>query len=211
LDRTELIKALGTFLAIMNPFLSLPVFLAMTTGFSARQQRALALKVTIYAGIMCLIILLAGHRIIGFFGITVDQFRVAGGIVLAQIAWSMLNGSTISSHQGSDQEQEHAQNLSGLAFYPLTFPMVIGPGTIATIIIYTGHGSTLTDLLEVGGIITGILLILFITLFFAGAIGRVMSETMRTITTRLMGMILLAISVGMVIGGLKATLPGLAH
>ncbi|MFT8585696.1 MarC family protein [Acetobacter papayae] len=211
MDHTEIIKALGTFLAVMNPFLSLPVFLAMTAGFSAGQQRALAFKVTVYSAIMCLIILLAGQKIIGFFGITIDQFRVAGGIVLAQISWSMLNGSTITSHQGSDHEQAQAQNLSSLAFYPLTFPLVIGPGTIATTIIYTGSGSSVTDMMEIGGIIAGILLILFVTLFFAAAIGRVMSETMRTITTRLMGMILLAISVGMVIAGLKATFPGLAH
>ncbi len=123
----------------------------------------------------------------------------------------MLNGSNIPSHQGSHQEQAQLQNLSGLAFYPLTFPMLIGPGTIATIIIYTGHPGPLIDMLEVGGIIAGILLVLFITLFFASEIGKVMSETMRTITTRLMGMILLAISVGMVIAGLKAVLPGLSH
>ena len=195
----------------MNPFLSLPIFLAMTAGFSPSQQRALAIKVTAFSGIMCLVILLAGHRIIGFFGLTIDQFRVAGGIVLAQISLSMLNGSTISSHQGSDHAQAQVQSLSGLAFDPLTFPMIIGPGTIATIIIYTGHGSSVADMMEIGGIIAGILLILFVTLFFAAAIGRVMSETMRTITTRLMGMILLAISVGMILAGLKATLPGLAH
>ncbi len=193
----------------MNPFLSLPVFLAMTAGFTDTQQRALALKVTAYSAIMCLVILLAGQTIIGFFGITIDQFRVAGGLVLAQISCSMLNGTTITSHQGSNQEQAQLQNLSGLAFYPLTFPLVIGPGTIATIIIYTGHRSSLTETVEVGGIILGILSVLFITLFFAAAIGKVLSETMRTITTRLMGMILLAISVGMVIAGLRALLPGL--
>ncbi|MCE2576141.1 MarC family protein [Komagataeibacter sp. FNDCR2] len=211
MDHTEIVKALGTFLAIMNPFLSLPVFLAMTSGFSVAQQRVLAVKVTLFSAIMCLVILLAGQKIISFFGITIDQFRVAGGIVLAQISWSMLNGSNIPSHQGSHQEQAQLQNLSGLAFYPLTFPMLIGPGTIATIIIYTGRPAPLIDILEIGGIIAGILLVLFVTLFFASEIGKVMSETMRTITTRLMGMILLAISVGMVIAGLKAVLPGLSR
>ncbi|MFT8818644.1 MAG: MarC family protein [Komagataeibacter saccharivorans] len=210
MDHTEIVKALGTFLAIMNPFLSLPVFLAMTSGFTVAQQRVLAAKVTLFSAIMCLVILFAGQKIIGFFGITIDQFRIAGGIVLAQISWSMLNGSNIASHQGSHQEQAQIQNLSGLAFYPLTFPMLIGPGTIATIIIYTGHGGSLSATLEVGGIIAGILLILFGVLFFSSEIGKVMSETMRTITTRLMGMVLLAISVGMVVAGLKAVFPGLS-
>ena len=102
------------------------------------------------------------------------------------------------------------QNLSGLAFYPLTFPLVIGPGTIATIIISTGRGRSLADTMVIGGIILAILGVLFITLFFSAAIGKVLSETMRTITTRLMGMILLAISVGMIIGGLKALFSGVS-
>lgn len=211
MDHTEFVKALGTFIAIMNPFLSLPVFLAMTAGFTPAQQRGLAIQITLYSAVMCLVILLAGQAIIGFFGITIDQFRVAGGFVLAQISCSMLNGSSIASHQGSEQEQAQALNLSGLAFYPMTFPLVIGPGTIATIIIYTGHGTSWIDKMEVGGIILGILSVLFVTLFFSAAIGRVLSETMRTITTRLMGMILLAISVGMIIAGLRALLPGLSH
>lgn len=157
MDHSDFVKALGTFLAIMNPFLSLPVFLAMTTGFTGAQQRVLAVKVAVYSAVMCLAILLAGQAIISFFGVTIDRFRVAGGLVLAQISCSMLNGSTIASHQGSDREQAQQQNLSGLAFYPLTFPMVIGPGTIATIIIYTGHGSSWAARLEIGGIILGIL------------------------------------------------------
>ena len=194
----------------MNPFLSLPVFLAMTDGFTGAQQRALAIRVTAYSAIMCLVILLAGQKIIGFFGITIDQFRVAGGLVLVQISYSMLNGSTITSHQGSNLEQAQLQNLSGLAFYPLTFPLVIGPGTIATIIISTGRGRSLADTMVIGGIILAILGVLFITLFFSAAIGKVLSETMRTITTRLMGMILLAISVGMIIGGLKALFSGVS-
>ncbi|MEO9651142.1 MAG: MarC family protein [Roseobacter sp.] len=210
MDYAELTKAFGAFFAIMNPFVNLPIFLALTTGFTVAQQRTLALKITIFSGIMCLIILFAGQKIIGFFGITVDQFRIAGGIVLAHIAWSMLNGNSIASHHGNENEQDHIQDLSGLAFYPITFPMIVGPGTIATLIIYAGHSTGVTDLVLIGGVVAIILAMLFVVLFFASFFGKVLSDTMRVIMTRLMGMILLAIAVEMMVAGAKAVLPGLA-
>ena len=154
--------------------------------------------------------LFAGQSVLNFFGITVDEFRIAGGVVLTHIAWSMLNGSGISSHHGSDQEQDHIQDLSGLAFYPITFPMIVGPGTIATLIIYAGHFSGTEQLLEIGGVVAVILAMLFVVLFFASFFGKVLSDTMRVIMTRLMGMVLLAIAVEMIVAGVKAVLPGLA-
>lgn len=209
MDQAELAKAFGAFFAIMNPFINLPIFLSLTDGYSVSQQRSLALKIALFSGIMCGIILVAGQQIIAFFGISVDEFRIAGGIVLAGIAWSMLNGSGIASHQLSSDEQSHMQDLSRLAFYPITFPMVVGPGTIATLIIYAGHSTGLEGLLFLGGVVGSIIFLLFVVLFFAAQIGKMMSQTLRVITTRLMGMILLAISVDMVIAGLTAVLPAL--
>lgn len=170
----------------------------------------MAVKVTIFSAMMCLVILFAGQQIIGFFGITVDQFRVAGGAVLSSIAWSMLHGGGVASHQGSDSEQAQIKDVSGLAFYPLTFPMIVGPGTIATLIIYSDHAQGIAGMLSIVAIVGSIILLLFAVLFFAAQIGRIMSQTLRTITTRLMGMILLAIAVDMIIAGLTKLLPGLA-
>jgi multiple antibiotic resistance protein len=210
MDYSELTKAFGAVFAIMNPFVNLPIFLALTAGFTVAQQRTLAVKITFFSAIMCAIILLAGQQIIGFFGITIDQFRIAGGIVLAHIAWSMLNGQNIASHHGTDSEKDHMADLTGLAFYPITFPMIVGPGTIATLIIYAGHAKGMTGLLSIGAVVAVILAILFVVLFFASLFGKVLSDTMRVIMTRLMGMILLAISVEMVVAGIKSVLPGLA-
>ncbi|MCY0147405.1 MarC family protein [Hoeflea sp. G2-23] len=210
MDHAELTKAFGAFFAIMNPFVNLPMFLALTAGFTVAQQRILATKITIFSAIMCAVILLAGQQIIDFFGITVDQFRIAGGVVLAHIAWSMLNGNSIASHHGTEKEQDHMQELSGLAFYPITFPMIVGPGTIATLIIYTGHAKGIEDLIGVGGIVGVILAMLFVVFFFAAFFGKVLSDTMRVIMSRLMGMILLVIALEMIVVGTKAVFPGLA-
>ncbi|MDD8021898.1 MAG: MarC family protein, partial [Paracoccaceae bacterium] len=203
-------KAFGAFFAIMNPFVNLPIFLALTAGFTVSQQRTLAAKVTLFSAIMCAVLLFTGQKIIGFFGITIDQFRIAGGAVLAHIAWSMLNGDSITSHHGTEKEQDHMQDLSGLAFYPITFPMIVGPGTITTLIIYAGHAKGFEGLMEIGGVVAVILAMLFVVLFFASLSEKVLTDTMRVIMTRLMGLILLAISVEMIVAGTKAVLPGLA-
>ena len=210
MDTAELIKAFGAFFAIMNPFVNLPIFLALTAGYTIAQQRKLAVKITIFSAIMCAVILLAGQKIIGFFGLTVEQFRIAGGVVLAHIAWSMLNGREIVSHHGTDKEKDHMQDLSSLAFYPITFPIVVGPGTIAALIIYAGHAKSIEGVLAVAGVVSFILALLCLILFFASFFGKVLSDTMRVIMARLMGMILLAIAVDMVVAGAKALLPGLA-
>jgi len=210
MEEAFMAKAFGSFFAIMNPFINLPIFLTLTTGFSVTQQRILAVKVALFSAVMCAVILLAGQQIISFFGVSIDEFRVAGGVVLAHIAWSMLNGSNIPSHQGSGKEKDQMSNLSGLAFYPITFPMIVGPGTIATIIIYAGHAASESALIPIGIVIAAILLMLFLVLFFASFFGKALTETMRVIMTRLMGMILLAIAVEMIFAGITSLLPGLA-
>ena len=88
--------------------------------------------------------------------------------------------------------------------------MIVGPGTIATLIIYAGHAKGSVGLVSVGGVVAVILAILFVVLFFASFFGKALSDTMRVIMTRLMGMILLSIAVEMGVAGLKAVLPGLA-
>ena len=119
-----LVKSFGAFFAIMNPFVNLPIFLSLTASYSVAQQRSIAVKTAIYSLVMCTIILLGGQQIIAFFGITVDEFRIAGGLVLGHIAWSMLNGNDITAHQGTQNEQNQMADLNGLAFYPMTFPMM---------------------------------------------------------------------------------------
>ncbi|PIE15622.1 MAG: antibiotic resistance protein MarC [Rhodobacterales bacterium] len=210
MEHLELTKAFGAFFAIMNPFVNLPIFLALTAGLSVAQQRVLATKITLFSAIMCAVILLAGHQIIGFFGITVNQFRIAGGAVLAHIAWNMLNGQEAASHHGTSKEQGQMAQLSALAFYPITFPMIVGPGTIATLIIYAGHAQGTEALIGIGAVVGIILAMLFAVMFFASFFGKVLSDTMRVIMTRLMGMILLAIAVEMITDGAKAVLPGLS-
>lgn len=203
-------KFLGALFAIMNPFINLPIFLSLTSNNTVDEQRAIAIKVAIYAMIMSIIISLSGSNIISFFGITIDAFRVAGGLVLLGISFSMLHGKEITSHERGEHEKSADDEQAGIAFYPMTFPMIVGPGAIATLIIYAAQIDGSSYYIAYGVVLVAVLSALFAVLYFASIIGKFLSMKMRVIMTRLMGMILAAIAVEMVFDGAKVMMPGLA-
>lgn len=210
MDPTYGLRFFGALFAIMNPLMVLPLFLALTDRFTAADQRRTALSVTFYATVMCGVIAVAGTSILSFFGVRIDDFRIAGGLVLAIIALNMLNGAGNPAHEGGQNEAVEPARIDAVAFYPLTFPMVIGPGTITTLLVFVQEVSTAAGYAVFAGVVLFMVALLGGVLYFAAAIGEHLSATLRVIISRLMGMILLAIAVGMFTGGLKALLPGLA-
>ncbi len=210
MDTAFAIKFFGALFAVMNPFLTLPIFLAMTAGEDLKKQRLMALQIVLYSGIMCLVVAIAGNHILSFFGISINHFRVAGGMVLMGIAFSMLNGKDSTAHTGSATEKKYLSYDDNIAFYPMTFPMIVGPGTITTLILYVYQAQLASQYLGFSLVVISILAIMFLILFFASSIGRILSNKMRAIMTRIMGMLLAAIAVSMIVAGLNILMPGLA-
>ena len=210
MDTAFLIKFLGAIFAIMTPFVNLPMFLSLTDGMSLAEQRRAALRTVAYSGALCAVVAVAGTAILGFFGISVDDFRVAGGLVLMIIGLGMLNGSAGSAHHGTSAERAQQDPESDPSFYPLAFPILVGPGTITTIVVFTGQAKGMGDHLAIALALAGVLVSLGVVMFFAASIGRYLSQTLRVVMIRIMGMILAAIAVEMIASGLKALLPGLA-
>lgn len=206
---TLFLTAFAGLFAIMNPFVALPVFLSFTEGESAATQRRQALRVAVYSLALGLVILFSGSAILSFFGVSVDDFRIAGGVVLLTIGLGMLNGGS-RAHSGSPDEQTQQAQQVDPTFYPLTFPMLVGPGTITTLVVLAGHAHSVSSYGEVVAALLAVVVILALVLFFAGSIGKHMSETLRTIMTRLMGMLLASMAVQMMVAGISAVFPVLA-
>jgi len=209
MDPTYGLRFFGALFAIMNPLMVLPLFLAMTDRFTAADQRRTALAVTFYAAVMCAVVAIAGTRILAFFGVRIDDFRIAGGLVLAIIALNMLNGAGNPAHEGGEKESVEPARVDAIAFYPLTFPMIIGPGTITTLLVFVQEVRSPAAFGVFAGVVAIVLALLGVVLYFSAAIGEHLSGTLRIIISRLMGMILLALAVGMFTAGVKALLPGL--
>jgi multiple antibiotic resistance protein len=208
-DAALFVKAFAALFAIMNPFVALPMFLSLTADQDAKAQRRTGLRVALYGAVLAVVILLSGSAVLAFFGVSVDDFRIAGGIVLLMIGLTMLNGSGSTAHTGTATEQEHHAQVNDPSFYPMAFPMMVGPGTITTLVLLAGGNPSVAGYVTVGVALLVVIAILAVVLFFSTDIGHLLSQTLRTIMTRLMGMILAAIAVEMVVTGLSAVFPGL--
>ncbi|MEM9144662.1 MAG: MarC family protein [Pseudomonadota bacterium] len=210
MDTVFLMKVAGGLFAIMNPFTNLPIFLSLTQGQSDSEIRRTALGVLAGVAAMCTVVALAGQAILALFDIGVDEFRLAGGLVVLTIGLGMLNGQDSSAHHGTKAEQAHHDELAQIAFYPMTFPILVGPGSITTILVFAGEADGAAQTLAFWVGLGGVTALLGVVLLSASVIGHMLGQTLRVVMTRLMGMILAAIAVGMIATGAKALLPGLA-
>ncbi|TMV09518.1 MarC family protein [Ruegeria sediminis] len=210
METSFVIGFFGALFAIMNPVTNLPVFLSVTDGASPADQRKIAVKTAIYCLVLGGAFAAIGAQVLKLFGISIDDLRVAGGMVILIFALNMLNGSESSSHHGSEGEKSAYPAPETVAFYPLAFPILVGPGTITTLIVYSHHVNDAAHLVAYVGVFLFVVALLTVTFWNAAALGRRLSETARVIMSRFMGMILAAIAISMITDGLKSLLPGLA-
>ena len=203
------IKVFSALFAIMNPVANVPVFLSLTRGASDAERRKVAVTALIAVSIGCVVAAVAGSSILGMFGVSIDDFRLAGGLLVLLIALSMLHGSSNSQQAPTDKERKDLAEADSVAIYPLAIPLLLGPGTIATMIVL-GHSAVSTgkELAFTAGL-AAFLLLLAASLLSAPFIGHYLSPKVTAITQRLMGMILAAIAVDMMMTSLRASFPGL--
>ncbi|WP_329743337.1 NAAT family transporter [Dyella sp. A6] len=200
-------KVFAALFAIMNPIANIPVFLSLTEGASDSQKRRIALVTMTGVTVGCIVSMTVGDLILRVFGLTINDFRLAGGLLVLLIALDMLHGSSSAQHQPGTKEMADAQDV---AIYPLTIPLLVGPGTIATLIVF-GQNAMANGL--VPGLILGVavfLVVLAMALFMAPLIGRHLSSRVTAITKRLMGMILAAIAMEMIVASLQVAFKGIA-
>lgn len=204
-------KVFAALFAIMNPIANVPVFLSLTEGASDAVRRRIAGTAAIGTTIGCLVSILGGQAVLDAFGLSVDDFRLAGGLIVLTIALSMLQGSSSPTHGRSPKEKEDAVEAESVAIYPLTIPLLVGPGTIATLIVFGHTAAAQARWLELGLGVGAFLALLTAALLSAPWLGRHLSATATAITRRLMGMILAAVAMEMIVASLRALFPGLSH
>ena len=207
----DLLKPLIALLAIVNPIGVVPFFLHFTQNFSPAQRRQ-TMRVSATAAFLVVSISgLAGLKIIEFFGITIASFQVGGGLLLLMSAIHMLNAQQAESrpddvHQG----QEKADAGASIAVVPLTIPLLTGPATISTMVIYAEKTKTFWQhaVLVGYGVVIG--LAAYLAFLASGRIAKVLGQTGINVMTRLMGLILAAMAVELLADGLIKLFPVLA-
>jgi len=209
MDSAFFLKMFAALFAIMNPIANLPVFLSLTSDRDAVGQRKVVVTLTIALVCGAALVGIGGNAILDLFGISVDAFRLAGGFLILLIALNLIQGEQSKAHHGTEKEQAHHAEQDNPAIYPLTVPILLGPGTISTMIIFRGQANTVEQGIAYVAAISCAIGLLAVTFFAAPFLGRVLGQTATSVMSRLMGMILAAIAMSMMVESLKVLLPGL--
>ena len=207
-------KPLVTLLAIVNPLAIVPFFIHYTEGFSRAQRRSTVWTASFAAFLVIAASALLGIRILEFFSISLASFQVGGGMLLLISAMNMLNAQPAEAKSTSNEMQEGAEKAAmgaSIAVVPLTIPLLTGPATISTVVIYAEKAKSFFDLATlVGyGVVIGIATALSFSL--AQPIARVLGKTGINVMTRLMGLILAALAVEVMSDGLHKLFPVLGR
>lgn len=208
LPPAEYLKVLVGLLAIVNPFGAIPVFISLTEGAEHTRVRAAGVASASMA-IILLVVLALGEAVLSFFGISIGSFRVGGGILVLLIAISMLNATPSPTKQTQDEAEESAARDS-IAVVPLSIPLLAGPGTMSTVIVYGHRATSLLHHLALAAIVIVLALVVYAALRAAPALSERLGKTGINIVTRIMGLILAAIAVEFIASGLRTLFPALA-
>jgi len=198
MDSAFLITAFVTMFVVIDPIGLAPFFVALTQGMTAEERRSIALRASATAFVVLTLFALFGEAVLGFVGITMPAFRVAGGILLFLTALDMLFERR--SKRRKDQTQEDRADPS---VFPLAIPLIAGPGAIASVILLAGQrpgweGPALA--LAVTVAVIAVALVLFMA---SGLLERALGRTGINVVTRILGMLLAALSVQFVLDGLR--------
>lgn len=201
--------ALVTFtsvLFIVDPIAVIPTYLVITQGETTAERAVTARRACIAATIILIAFALGGTLIFQLFGITLEAFRIAGGLILWVVAMDMLHGQRLT--QESSPEIAEGQLKEDVAVTPLAMPMLAGPGAISTIIVLAGQARTIPEkaLLHTSIVLT--MAISWIVLRAGERLAMRMGQTGIRVMTRIMGLLLAAIAVQFVITGARDALRG---
>jgi multiple antibiotic resistance protein len=206
------IKPLITLLAIVNPIGVIPFFIHYTRRFSVAQRKKTARVAATTAFLVIALSALLGLKILEFFGISLASFQVGGGLLLLMGAIQMLNAQPAESHAHDvDEGASRADSGASIAVVPLTIPLLTGPASISTVVIYAEKTKHVWELAVLVGYGLVIGLATWLALSAAGRIGKFMGQTGINVMTRLMGLILAAIAVEVMSDGLVKLFPVLMH
>ncbi len=190
------------FVTIDPPGLA-PLFLALTAGMSRAERAQVAMRATLIAFGVLLLFVLAGIAILSVFGITIQAFRIAGGVLLFFIAFEMIFEKRQERHQRS-AERASADQIRSISVFPLAIPLIAGPGAIsATILLSSAHPDVIGRATLIAAVIAN-LAIAWVVFFLAERFDRYLGETGRIVLTRLLGLILAALAVQFIADGVLA-------
>ena len=200
-------SALVTFLVIIDPPGCAPIFASLTRGTTAAHRRMMAVRSAIIAWAILMFFALLGKPMLHALGINLASFRIAGGVMLFMIALDMV------FERRTQRREERAQSIEGtpqaedISVFPMAIPMIAGPGSIASAMLWVSRADDTVEVLTVLAAITVVIVITLVTLLAAGPLMRLLGDRVEAMITRILGVILAALAAQFVVDGLKQSFP----
>jgi multiple antibiotic resistance protein len=201
----------GALFPIVNPLGNVPIFLTLTDGFTSDMRTVFARKIAVNGFALLVASILIGTNILAFFGISLPVVQVGGGMVVIGTAWGLLNRKDQGDGRPGSERPASASDLSSRAFYPLTMPLTVGPGTMSVAITLGAnrppgnepHWSYLAAAILGAAFIA---ITIYLSYRFAQSLGRALGDTAMHVIIRLSSFILLCIGVQIAWNGVSALL-----
>ncbi|AMD59122.1 MarC family protein [Rhizobium pusense] len=199
-----LINALTTLLVTLDPPGLAPVFLALTAGMTRDQRSQVALRGSIIAFGILAVFALFGLAILNLLGISLGAFRIAGGLLLFWIAFEMIFEKRQERKEKTSEIAITKDHLHNLAVFPLALPLIAGPGAISATVLLAGSMKTTVEMVVLILILAFAMALVYAALIVSERMDRFLGNTGRAILTRLLGVLLAALSVQFVVDGIKS-------
>ena len=200
-------SALVTFLVIIDPPGCAPIFASLTRGTSAAHRRSMAVRSAIIAWAVLMFFALLGKPMLQALGISLASFRIAGGIMLFMIALDMVFERRTQRRESRAQSIEGTPEAEDVSVFPMAIPMIAGPGSIASAMLWVSRAEDSGEVAIVLGAITVVILLTMLALLAAGPLMRLIGEKIEAMITRILGVILAALAAQFIVDGLKQSFP----
>ena len=202
-------SALVTFLVIIDPPGCAPIFASLTSGAPPAQRRAMALRASLVAWVILMFFALLGRPMLHALGISLASFRIAGGVMLFMIALDMVFERRTARRENRAHSIEGTPQAEDISVFPMAIPMIAGPGSIASAMLWVSRADTTVHTLLVLAAITVVIILTALALLASGVIMRLIGERIEAMITRILGVILAALAAQFLVDGIRQSFPSL--
>lgn len=187
------------FFAVIDPIGTIPVFIAVTSKFEAKEKRKIAIQATIVSSLILVFFIIAGELILNAINVPLSSFQIAGGIVLFLFALTMIFGES-----KPDEELKSIQSSNETAIFPLSVPSIASPGAMLAAVLMTENAQyTFMQQLQTTGVMLSVMLVVLILMLASSYIHRYIGNSGASIISRVMGLILSSVAVNNILEGIK--------
>jgi len=203
----ELVKFFVVLLVVVEPLSLLPILAGLTEGTDDAFRRRMSFKAVAISAAVCALFAVGGTALLKLLGISVDAFKIGGGILLFMLAIEMVFARESGVRSITAVEGEEAHHRVDISVFPLAFPMIAGPGAIATILLAFaavpfGSAQFFAQLVVIGVVLALTLALMLVT----GPVMRVVGVTGSAVLGRLLGVLLAALAAQFVIDGVRGAM-----